>query len=52
MRDEEARKIWTSGMDEAIRRLQPDQILCYGSDIKYDFKGIPVRHFDARKFSE
>lgn len=52
IRDEEARKIWTSGMDEAIRRLQPDQILCYGSDIKYDFKGIPVRHFDARKFSE
>lgn len=52
MRDEGAGKIWTSGMDEAIRRLQPKQILCYGSEIAYDFKDIPVQHFEARKFSE
>jgi hypothetical protein len=44
--DKQIRKVWASGMDEAIRRLQPKQILCYGSEIDYDFKGIPVRQFD------
>lgn len=51
MRDEDAREVWFSGMDEAVKRLQPEQVLCYGADIGYDFKGIPVRHFKARKFS-
>lgn len=51
MRDKDAREVWFSGMDEAVKRLQPEQVLCYGADIGYDFKGIPVRHFEARKFS-
>lgn len=36
-RNEYATKIWTDGMDEAIKVLQPKTILCYGGDIGYAF---------------
>ena len=49
MRDKEAQKIWCSGMSEAIKRLEPKNIICYGSKIDYDFGKINVVHFDARK---
>lgn len=53
MKDEEARKVWTDGMSEAIRRLKPKTILLYGSEMPdFDFKGIRVVHFDARKFKK
>lgn len=36
-RDREAMKIWTAGMDEAIKRLQPSAVVVYGGDIGYKF---------------
>lgn len=49
MNDKEAREIWCAGMDEAIKRLKPTLIVAYGSKIDYDFKGVKVKYFDARK---
>lgn len=41
-----AMKIWTQGMDEAMKRLKPKNILVYGGDIGYDFKGANVKYYD------
>ena len=35
--DKEAMKIWTAGMDEAIKRLTPSHVIVYGGDIGYKF---------------
>ncbi|MBQ3585758.1 MAG: DUF4417 domain-containing protein [Synergistaceae bacterium] len=40
-----ARNLWFSGMDEAIRRLNPECVICYGAKIGYDFGNIPVKKF-------
>lgn len=45
-RNKEAMKIWTQGMDEAIKRLKPKNILVYGGDIGYDFGDINVRYYN------
>ena len=49
MKNKEAQKIWRDGMDEAIKRLNPKNLICYGSTIDYDFNKINVVYFDARK---
>ena len=36
-RDKNAGGIWFAGMDEAIKRLRPSHIVCYGGDIGYKF---------------
>ena len=41
-KEEEATKIWFDGMDEAIKRLSPKNIIVYGGDIGYDFGDINV----------
>ena len=51
VRKKDARKLWFAGMDEAIRRLSPSTILCYGKKIGYDFGDIPVKFFNSRKFA-
>lgn len=45
-RDKEATKIWIAGMDEAIKKLQPKNILVYGGDIGYDFGNINVKYYN------
>lgn len=45
-RDKEATKIWIAGMDEAMKRLTPKNVLVYGGDIGYDFKGANVKYYD------
>ena len=45
-RSKEATKIWTQGMDEAMKRLKPKNVLVYGGDIGYDFKGTNVKYYD------
>ena len=45
VRDAVARKLWREGMDEAIKRLSPKCIICYGTDIEYDFGSVPVKKF-------
>lgn len=49
MNSEDSQKIWRDGMDEAIKRLEPTLIVAYGSKIDYDFNGIKVKYFEARK---
>ena len=36
-RDEGARKVWSDGMREAMRRLRPRRVLLYGKDVGFDF---------------
>ena len=36
-RDKNAGGIWFAGMDEAIKRLKPSHVVCYGGDIGYKF---------------
>lgn len=36
-RDKDALGIWYAGMDEAIERLNPSHVVCYGGDIGYKF---------------
>lgn len=47
MRDQEALEVFRQGMDEAIKRIQPDTILCYGKPMDdYDFQGVEVRYIE------
>lgn len=48
-RDDDAAKIWFAGMDEAIKRLNPDHVIVYGGDIGYKFK-CDVKYFDNNAF--
>lgn len=43
---EEAMKVWSDGMDEAVRRIKPTMVLLYGGNFGYDFGNIPVREYD------
>lgn len=44
-RNKEATKIWFDGMDQTMERLKPKNILVYGGDIGYDFKGANVKYY-------
>ena len=37
-----SRQMWTAGMKEAVRQLQPKTLLLYGSPIDFDFGNIKV----------
>lgn len=41
-----SRQMWTAGMKEAIRQLQPSTILLYGSPIDFDFGNIKVIRYE------
>ncbi len=41
-----SRQLWTAGMKEAIRKLQPKTILLYGSPIDFDFGNIRIIRYD------
>ena len=34
----------------AIERLKPESLILYGTDIGYEFHGVPVKHIEARKW--
>lgn len=44
-KSKEALDIWTDGMNEAIRQLEPSTILEYGGDIGFDYGDIPVKRY-------
>ena len=52
MRDKEAMAVWKTGMDAAIERIKPKNIVCYGSAIDYDFGQANVKNIAARKFGD
>lgn len=45
---EAAFKIWTDGMNEMIKVIQPKMILVYGGKLDFDYKGIPVKYYDNK----
>lgn len=44
----EAMKVWSRGMDEAMRRIRPSMVLLYGGNFGYDFGDIPVREYENK----
>lgn len=50
MRDEESKKLWVAGMNEAIKQLKPKRILLYGPNIDFDWHDIEVTKYGARSF--
>ena len=52
MKSKSARAMWADGMSEAIKRLKPKNIICYGSKIDFNFSGVNVIYFKARQFGE
>ena len=50
VRKKDAWNGWCAGMDEAMRRLRPSVVLCYGTPIDYDFGNVPVRFYKQRTF--
>lgn len=49
MRDKEAQTIWSEGMQEALVRLAPSCVLCYGKHPDFfDFGDTPVRYYSTR----
>ena len=45
-REENSFHIWKQGMDEMIKRIRPQTILCYGGEVEYDYKGVPVVYYE------
>lgn len=52
MKSESARAIWIDGMSEAMKRLKPKNVICYGSKIDFDFGNANTIYFKARQFRE
>lgn len=54
IRDKDAKKIWTAGMDAALEKLKPETVVCYGFSriADYDFHGANVKYIKARRFEE
>ena len=38
--------IWTDGMKEAIKQLEPSMVLEYGGDIGFDYGNTPVTRYN------
>ena len=47
-RDEEAMKIWTNGVTEMIRQIEPSAILIYGGKLEYDYGDVETYYFDNK----
>ena len=45
LKNEQAKEIWTNGMAEMIKRVNPKKILIYGKPIDFDFGNIDVIYF-------
>lgn len=51
MRDEEAKKVWTDGMKEALKRVKPSLVLCYGVEPTFfDWGKTKTKFFSAREW--
>lgn len=46
-RDEDARRVWSDGMREALSKLEPSCVLLYGGNIGFDFGRTEVKDFGA-----
>ena len=51
MRSEEAKNVWADGMTEALKRLKPSMVLCYGSEPTFfDFGNVKTKMISAREW--
>ena len=48
--EKEASAIWCKGIAEALKHLNPECLIVYGTERGYDFGEIPVKHVKARDF--
>lgn len=48
MRSKEAKSTWSDGIAEALKRLRPKTVICYGQTIDYCFGKTSVKYIDAR----
>ena len=46
--DVQALEIWTAGMDEMIKQINPSDIVVYGGQIDYDYGDIAVHYFENK----
>lgn len=52
MRDQDALDLWRVGMEEALSRVKPQTVICYGTDkIDFDFGKVEVVFIKARDFN-
>ena len=47
-RNKDALKIWSDGVTEMIKRIEPQTILVYGGKIEFDYGNINVIYFDNK----
>ena len=52
MRSDEAKAMWKSGMEAAMKALTPSSILLYGPEIDFDWGNTNVTKFKARAFNK
>lgn len=52
MREQESRELWCDGMREAIKRLRPKTVLCYGNAPDFDFGDTEVKYYETRKLTK
>ena len=45
-KNKEALKIWKTGVDELIKRIEPSTILIYGGKLDYDYENIKVIYYE------
>lgn len=50
MRSKEAQTIWRDGVDEMMRRIQPQTIILYGQPIDYNWDGIKIANYKPKAF--
>ena len=50
MRDKEAARIWSAGMEAALEKVQPKTVVCYGTKPDFDFRGVETVFITARDF--
>ena len=52
MRDATARELWQAGMERALTEIKPKTVICYGTEMDFDFGDVKVVTIKARGFSE
>lgn len=52
MTDKNAVQIWQAGMERALQEIEPKTVICYGTEIDFDFSPADVVTIKSRGFVE
>ena len=52
MRDKDAFELWKAGMERALVEVEPETVICYGTDVDFDFSPARVVYIHSREFVE